>query len=882
LALTSGSRLGVYDVTAPIGEGGMGQVYRGRDTKLNRDVALKVLPDSFANDPDRLARFTREAQTLASLSHPNIAAIYGLEDSGGVSALVMELVEGEDLSQRIARGAIPIDEALPIAKQIAEALEAAHEQGVIHRDLKPANIKVRSDGTVKVLDFGLAKAMDPTGAVSVSNSMSPTITTPAMTQAGMILGTAAYMSPEQAKGRTVDRRVDVWAFGAVLFEILSGRQPFSGETVSETLAEVMKSEPPWQALPADVPANLARLIRQCLVKEPRHRIRDIGDVRLALDGAFETSAPPTRAPSPRQGTRLGWTVAAAGVLAAAVLAIPAVRYFDETLPAREMRVEINTAATDDPISLAISPDGRQVVFVASGDGASRLWLRSLASTTAQPLPGTEGAAYPFWSPDSHSIGFFASGRLYRIDIGAGPPQALTAAPAGRGGTWNADGTILFAPSISPGSIWRIAASGGEPTAVTRIDPPRQIVHRFPQFLPDSRHFLFHASGIPEASGIYMGSLDGGEPKRLTAADTAGAYLNPGWLVFMRQNALVTRRLDLQRAELTGDSLTVADPVGYDGNLNVGAFSVSSDNRVAYRTVGATRRQLAWFDRTGKALGVAGAPGADQANAPELSPDGRRVGIDRVIQGNRDVWLMDLVREGLTRFTFDPSVDGYPIWSPDDARVAFESRRKGSYDIWVRPSSGAGTEEMLLETPINEWPYDWSKDGQFLLYYQDGQNTGADLWALPMTGNDRKPLGVANTAFEESKGQFSPDGRWVAYETNESGRFEIVVQAFPAVKGKWQVSTGGGVQPRWRPDGKELYFIAPDRKLMAVTVAALESTFEVGTPMALFPTKIAGPTGPTNKSQYAVSRDGRFLIVTVLEDASAPITLLLNWHPEAKK
>jgi Tol biopolymer transport system component len=669
----------------------------------------------------------------------------------------------------------------------------------------------------------------------------------------------------------------------VFYEMLTGRRAFDADDVSLTMARVLEREVDFDALPPSVPARVRQALRVCLRKDSKQRAGDIRDVRLALEGAFETVAPQTTATAPAPlHRRLAWMAFASAVLVAGVLAIPAVRHFRETPPPLppEMRVEISTPTTDDPISLALSPDGRQVVFVASGDGASRLWLRSLASTASQPLPGTEGAAYPFWSPDSRSIGFFASGRLYRIDIGGGAPQALTRAASARGGTWNANGTIVFAPGVT-GPLLRIAASGGEPIAVTRIDPPRQTVHRFPQFLPDNRHFLFHAVGVPEASGIYMGSLDGGDPKRLTAADTAGTYLNPGWLIFMRQETLVARRFDLQQGVLAGDSLTVADPVGYDGSLNVGAFSVSVDGRVAYRAVGAARRQLTWFDRTGKALGVAGAPDANLINAPELSPDGRRVGIDRVVQSNRDVWLMDLVRGALTRFTFDASVDGYPVWSPDASRVAFESRRKGSYDIWVRPSSGAGTEELLLETPNNEWPLDWSKDGRFLLYYQDSPKTGADVWALPMTGTDRKPVVVANTPFEESKGQFSPDGRWVAYETNESGRTEIVVQAFPEVRGKSQVSTNGGVQPRWRPDGKELYFIAPDRKLMAVTATASASTFEAGTPIALLPTRILG-TGPASRSNYAVSGDGRFLIDTVLDDASAPITLLLNWNPEAKK
>ncbi len=425
-------------------------------------MAIKILPQAFLADPERVARFQREARTLASLNHPNIGGIYGLEEANGITALVMELVEGNDLAQRIARGAIPLDEALPIAKQIADALEAAHEQGIIHRDLKPANIKVRPDGTVKVLDFGLAKALEPTGAMSASNSMSPTITTPAMTQAGMILGTAAYMSPEQAKGKAVDKRADIWAYGCVLFEMLSGRPPFTGDTVSETLADVMKSAPPWQTLSASVPANLQALIRRCLVKEPRQRIRDVGDVRLALEGAFETTAPQTTATatSSASGGRLAW-IAAVASLAAAALAVPAVRYLRETPPPSppEMRLEINTPPTADPVSLAISPDGQKIVFVATEEGRSRLSLRSLDAVSARPLTGTEGASFPFWSPDGRSVGFFADGKLKRIDVDGGQLQNLTDAPAGRGASWNRDGTIIFTPDFALQSDLPYSRSG---------------------------------------------------------------------------------------------------------------------------------------------------------------------------------------------------------------------------------------------------------------------------------------------------------------------------------------------------------------------------------------------------------------------------------------
>ena len=523
----------------------------------------------------------------------------------------MELVEGDDLSQRIARGAIPLDEALPIAKQIAEALEAAHEQGIIHRDLKPANIKVRPDGTVKVLDFGLAKALEPTGAMSASHSMSPTITTPAMTQAGMILGTAAYMSPEQAKGKAVDKRADIWAYGCVLFEMLSGRPPFTGETVSETLADVMKSAPPWQTLSASVPANLQELIRRCLVKEPRQRIRDVGDVRLALEGAFETAAPQTTASatSSAPGGRLAWVAFAVASLAAVALAIPTVRHLREAPPPSppEMRLEITTPPTADPVSLAISPDGQTIVFVTTEEGRSRLSLRSLDAVSARPLPGTEGASFPFWSPDGRSVGFFADGKLKRIDVDGGQPQNLTDAPGGRGASWNRDGTIIFTPDYGTSPIFRIPAAGGEPSPLTRPESPKQTSHRFPQFLPDGRHFLYYAQGIPESRGIYIGDLQGSETRRLLDADSAAVYAAPGRLLFVRQGTLFAQDFDAARLELRGNAFPVAERIALDtGAQGSAAVSASTAGPFVYRTGSAGGlRQFVWLDRSGKDIGKAG-------------------------------------------------------------------------------------------------------------------------------------------------------------------------------------------------------------------------------------------------------------------------------------
>ena len=889
-----GTKLAHYQITAHLGSGGMGDVYQATDGKLGRSVAIKLLPEAFARDAERAARFEREARVLASLNHPNIAAIHGLEESEGRKFLVMELVPGETLAERIRRGPIPIDEALGIAKQMAEALEAAHdsEKAIIHRDLKPANVKITPEGKVKVLDFGLAKAYEPASAhPDLSNS--PTLSM-AMTNAGVILGTAAYMSPEQAKGRPVDRRTDIFAFGAVLYEMLTGRPAFEGDDLTEILGRVVTADPDWNRLPEKTPRAIQKLLRRALKKDPRQRLADIRDARLDIEDALNEPAVAAPVTLPARGSRLAWIVAAAALLVAVVLTIPALRYLRETPPtdAPETRVEIVTPATADPISFALSPDGRQIVFVASGDGASRLWLRSLATTTAQPLAGTEGAVYPFWSPDSRSVGFTAEGRLKRLDIGGGAPQTLATVTTSRSGAWNADGVILFSPSnASP--LFRVPASGGEAVAVTTLD--RQTSHRFPSFLPDGRQFLFYAQGTQETAGIYLGSLDSAETRRLAAADAAGVYLPSrmggmaGWLLWVRAGTLVAQRLDLGQKTLTGDPVTLADPVAVDAGTFASAVSVSASGLVAYREGGASRRQLTWFDRSGKALGALGAPDENGLNNPSVSPDGRRVAVFRTVQGNTDIWLLDGTRS--SRFTFDVAIDRNPIWFPDGSRIVFDSNRKGPRDLYQKSSSGAGVEELLVESPRNKFASDWSAAGRFILYHSIDPQTTWDLWVQPMEG-DRKPWVFLKTRFDERHGQFSPDGRWVAYRSNESGRNEIYIRPFAApaassaaagpAAGQWQVSTAGGIHPRWRPDGKELYYIGPNGEMMVAPIAATATALEPGTPVSLFASRIVGGGEDIGLGrQYDVTRDGRFLINTVLDDASSPITLIQNWKPPAQ-
>jgi serine/threonine protein kinase len=884
MSLQIGQKCGSYEITALLGKGGMGEVYRARDLKLKREVAIKILPEEFSRDADRVRRLQREAEVLASLNHPNIAAIYDLAEAIGTRFLVLELVEGETLADRIARGPIPVREALKIAIQICEALEAAHERGIIHRDLKPANIKLTPDGKVKVLDFGLAKALQEQQAPTLSNS--PTLMSASVP--GTILGTAAYMSPEQARGKEANRTSDVWAFGCVLYEMLTGYAAFEGETISEIFAGVLKEEPDWNRLRPETPPAIRQLLRRCLQKNRTRRLHDMADARIEIEAAdTEPAAQSVMSPSTRSRDRTGWTVATLSLIGMAVLAIPAVFYFRTAPPdAPEMRVEITTPATGDPVSFALSPNGRQIVFVASGEGAQRLWLRPMDSQTAEPLAGTEGASYPFWSPDNRSVGFFADGKLKRINIVGGSPQVQVLADAfGRGGTWSPDGVILFAPTAGP--LLGVAASGGsQATPVTTLD--HQTSHRFPQFLPGGRQFLFYAIGSPQTAGIYVGSRDSKETTRLIASDAAGVYMLPGWLFWVRAGTLVAQRLDLAKLVLSGDPVHVADLVGNIDGSFASAVSASATGLLAYRSGTVSRRQLTWFDRSGKALGTMGAPEVS-LRAPRLSPEGHRVAVYRTVQGKQNIWLLDAVRTN--RFTSDASSDAYPMWSPDGSRVVFNSSRKGHYDLYQKSSGGAGSEELLLESGQDKVASDWSPDGRFLLYVNLDSQTDSDLWVLPMEG-DRKPWPFLKTNFGEHAGQFSPDGRWVAYMSNEQGRSEVYVRPFlvPATASggdrsadQWLVSTGGGLYPRWGPDGKELYYIAPDGKLMAAAITVNGAKLEPGAPRPLFQTRILGGGVDSQQGkQYDVSPDGRFLINTVLVDNNpAPITLLQNWKPPLK-
>jgi Tol biopolymer transport system component len=906
MPLEKNTRLGSYEILAPIGAGGMGEVYRARDSKLGREVALKVLPDAFARDSDRMARFQREAKLLASLNHTNIATIHGLEDSGKTHALVMELVEGPTLADRIRLGPIPMDEALQIAKQICDALEYAHEHGVVHRDLKPSNVKVTNDDAVKVLDFGLAKAIEG-DAASADIATSPTMSRMA-TLAGVLLGTAAYMSPEQAKGKPVDRRADIWAFGCVLYEMLTGKMAFRGETVTDTLAAVIKEDPDWTRLPAATPVRVRVLLQRCLQKDPKQRLRDIGDARIALEevllGAQDPASTATAARPAR--SLLLWVVGGAAGVVVVATALLVFLYSRQKPPAvQSMRFEIplpeKTSFTGEAPS--VSPDGHKLALIlADADGRSRLWVRSLDTLEVRPLEGTDGATgRAFWSPDSGSVAFVAGGKLFKIDISGGPRQELCDASVGLGGAWLPDHRILFSPF---GPLMQVPDWGGTPSRTGAGNSARG----YPSLLPDGRH-LVYTVGPPgsENSGIYVGLLDskqGEEPPKKLLPDTSAAVYTPvpnstdGYLLFVRASTsngsagtLMAVSFDARRLEIVGEPFPIAE--------GVASFSTAPTGVLVYRTgissaAGPSRGnisgQLTWLDREGKVLGTVGDPGLYRTLA--ISPDGKRVAFERADPqnfSNRNIWLYEFARGVTTRFTFDSGWDGNPVWSPEGSRIVFGGERTGIFDLYQKTSNLAGEDELVFQSGVHKLPSSWSPDGRFLLFYNAVGST--HVWVLPLDGTaaNRKAFALEESNFNQAVGRFSPDGRWIAYQSNESGKDEIYVRPFDAasavgssstagtpITGKWMVSKDGGEVPLWRRDGKELFYLSPTGMAMAVDVNT-SGIFQAGIPKPLFRV-------PSGLLYWDVTSDGkRFLMpVPAAPNAAAPLTVVLNWQAGLKR
>jgi len=897
MALATGARLGPYEILAPIGAGGMGEVYRAKDTRLDRTVAVKVLPPHLASNPDLRQRFEREARAVSSLNHPHICVLHDVGNQDGVDFLVMEYIEGETLSARLAKGPLETAQVIELGIQIAWALAQAHKQGIFHRDLKPGNIMLTASGA-KLLDFGLAKFRAPAGVAGAATlSMLPT-QAEGLTQKGTILGTFQYMSPEQIEGKDTDGRADIFAFGAVLYEMATGKKAFEGKSHAGVMAAILEREPePISTVQPATPPGLNRLIRRCLAKDPDQRWQSAGDVKLELQWVAESGTAPaavqpvSSAAEPlvpqRRGVlgRLAWPAAAVFFLAAVALAVI---HFREVPP--EQRVMRFFVAPPEKASIhtfAISPDGRYLALAATTtDNKRSLWVRALDTLEAQPLPGTEDAQYPFWSPDGRYIAFFAGGKLKKVAATGGPPQALCDAADGRGGAWNRDGVIVFAPNPSS-VIYRVSSAGGVPAAVTSLETNGGGgIHRFPSFLPDGRHFFYLVSRAPaDKNGLYVASLDSKDARRLLADLSSAVYApgpapQAGHLLFIRDKTLAAQPFDPAKVQFTGELFPVAENIGFQ-NLNYAEFALSSSGTLAYLTGRATfYNQLTWFDRNGKQLGAATEAGA-QANFA-LSPDAKRVAVERIDRsGTADIWLLELARGTASRFTFDATNEVVPLWSPDGGRIAFAANPGGKFEIYQKVSTGAGKDELLLKMPSSIAAVDWSRDGRFLVYTIADPKTKWDLWLLPLEG-ERKPVPFLQTQFNEMEAQFSPDGRWMAYSADESGRFEVYVQPIPPSGGKWQISTAGGYQPRWRRDGKELFYLAADRKLMSVAVKA-GTSFEAGVPQALFETRSL-PFLTTLPRTWDVTADGqRFLINTTLADqAQTPLTVVVNWQQGVKK
>jgi Tol biopolymer transport system component len=888
MALSAGSSLGPFEILGPLGAGGMGEVYRARDTRLDRTVAIKVLPADLCGSPEARQRFEREARLISQLSHPHICALFDVGRQDEVDFLVMEYLEGTLLSDRLAKGALPLEQTLRYGVEMADALHKAHGHGIIHRDLKPANVMLTRSG-IKLLDFGLAKT-EP--LIDSKGSLTSLPTRANLTQEGTILGTIQYMAPEQLEGREADARTDLFALGAVLYEMATGMKAFSGGSQASLISAIMKEEPPPIArVQPMAPPALEHTVKTCLAKDPEERWQSASDLKTQLKWIAEEGGRPGLAaaiPAPRK-----WRECLAWGLAAVALALAAAGFLagrrQAPQPPRPARFSILLPGKSALRAVAIAPDGKKLVAVArDASGRNLLWIRSLESLALRPLEGTENPSFPFWSPDGRFLGFFADGKLKKIAVSGGPPQTLCDAPINRGGSWGQDGTILFAP-VPDGPIFRVSSAGGAPAEATRFNAARgETSHRFPYFLPDGRHYLylvanFAASGEQERMGIYAGSLDSKEETFLLRANSSSAYAPPGFLLFLRDRTLLAQAFDAEQLRITGEPLPLAEQVQYFPQVYAGLFSVSAEGTLVYQDRAASSiAQLVWFDRAGRQLAALGAPG-DQAN-PRLSPDGRKVLVDITDPqtGNMDIWSYDTSGGIPTRLTTHPAIDGGAIWSPDGDRILFMSIRQGHADLYRKSSRGGGDEETVLKSGRTKYPNDWSPDGRFILFRTSDSKSNLELWTMPV-GVDRVPVPFIKTGFAVSNGQFSPDGRFVSYSSNESGTREIYVAPFPGPGGNWKISSEGGSEPKWRRDGKELFYIGRDGRLMSVAIKE-GPLFDADVAKPLFPIRRREPVSSTDSFSYDVSPDGqRFLVnADVGETASPPLTVVLDWTSELER
>ena len=877
MGLTPGTKLGPYEIQLPLGAGGMGEVYRARDTRLGRDVAIKVLSSHLGSDPDLKARFEREAKAISALSHPHICHLYDIGSQEGTDYLVMELLEGESLADRLKKGPLPLKQALQYGLEIAEALEKAHSNGIVHRDLKPGNVMLTKSGA-KLLDFGLAKPA-PNLATLASGSMA-TMSKP-LTVEGMIVGTIQYMAPEQVQGHDADARSDMFALGAVLYEMTTGKRAFAGKSQISVMSAILEKDPePVSAIQPRAPRALDHVIQRALAKDPNDRWQTARDLVQELkwsaeSGELASRAVPATAPGRRTREALAWLVSGALVVLLITVLIAGTIWWRNSTPSAESMyfpAPLPFPATD----ITISPNGHTIAVVAYQESARKnmIWIYELGSHGARSLAGTEGASYPFWSADGRSIAFFADAQLKKLEVAGGPVQTVCDAPQGRGGTWNKDGVIVLAPETTAG-LFRVPASGGTPTKISSMDMSRgEGSLRWPVFLPDGKHFLYLAgnfTGQKGANAIYVGSLDSNEKRFVVDATSNAAYAAPGYLLFYRDRTLLAQPFDLKRFALTGEASVILPEIQYLPQVKRAVFAVSDQGLLLAQTGSeATFSQLAWFDRKGTAIGTVGKP--DVYGNVFLAPDGKSVGTDKTDMAslNIDIWTYELQRDGSKRLTFDPAIDAVPIWSPDAARFVFASNRQTYFGLYVKNSDGANDEKSIVQSDVGNLPSDWSRDGKYILYCR-----GPDLWFL--TYPEIKSSLFLKAPSVLRNGQFSPDGKWVAYASNESGKWEIYVTSFPDARGRWQVSSGGGEQPRWRSDGKELFFLSSDGKMMAVPVTT-GSHFDAGTPVVLFQSTPRPPVLVYDLFVYDVSRDGqRFLINTqVKRPENTPMSVILNW------